>query len=1139
MQHMKTKILFLSQIVASCLLLIGISPTVHAETVDSSGSDYSFEHPIDIDLSGGNCKIKYSVSVSGTTSGDVQGGGNVNDSGELPKGGGTLHYSMSYSGAKCTNGSATTTVTVQASGECATANGSDTMVTTVVGNCPPPTNPPTTPPTTPPTDTPTPTPLITCHACLDINTSSARCDTRIVEGNYCPSGYSTAPCDVNQCKPPPPPPVRCNVCDTDTKQCVDRTYPAGTVCPEVCNLATCNPPPPPPQYENCPKCADEGTPNARCITEQVPKGTCGGRSCDESRCIPPTPPPTSPPTPKCDDADGDGMYESCKINGNGPACPNGDPWDCPKPMSTPTPTPYPTPTPTPPPIAYCQDSNGDNIYDMCAPCDNPLVLPLCTNIQDCLRPACVDNLCKPGGIGELCNPDAGYNQCKCEGPDCQYHGACVDSDGNGIYDSCKLGESGPGCDTRKGIDDCNNFGKCQNRLCIMGATSGPSCLDNTDCICDNNGICDRDAGENEQNCSNDCRGCPNGAINPPRCDQCPANYVFINNQCVPECTNGAINPPGCNQCAIGYVFCNGQCVPGDRCPDDQCPNGAINPPRCDQCPIHYSMLNGQCRPDCGNGICEPEKGETKNTCPQDCRSECGNNIVEPGEECDAGRDPQRGNGVKNSDGAYISGCNDICKLDRSRDLDCLACGCVEKTALYPDKNEEMKIAGDLQPVRYQIIVGNKSNYTPSIPVRISDAIGTDAAGRFPGKVKFQNNDPQAGAQIDARNEGYIDFPTQAKLVENKSGALVRDIHGNIVTVGSTFAFAPGIGIADGKYVPLEQRATFSVEGLKNKDGCSDINYKDNNPLNDCNRIVVEYIAQARTSRSGNELQSSTDFVRINNQASTQTNNDYADLVVSKSYVSTGNAGSLYFGNNGKINSLDTENLGKLQTGNNSIFNNISGLIVGGAQGISSYLSQILGIQSGNYGNIDQGGFNINRGSGASSAQAVGSESNLNTLAKRPDGAEVYKATNGLRIGGSGDFRVSKPTTIVVENGDLEITSNIIAENANTCSYFAIVVLNGNIFISKDVSRLDGVFVTKNGIISGDPDGTKSPVQLNVNGSLFGKINPLLNQRTFVAPPGQNGAAVQVNYNSKILTCTPPGLKDILSQVEFQQVSGGR
>jgi hypothetical protein len=40
-------------------------------------------------------------------------------------------------------------------------------------------------------------------------------------------------------------------------------------------------------------------------------------------------------------------------------------------------------------------------------------------------------------------------------------------------------------------------------------------------------------------------------------------------------------------------------------------------------------------PSCGDGVCEPSRGESGSTCPADCAPACGDAVCEPGETTDA------------------------------------------------------------------------------------------------------------------------------------------------------------------------------------------------------------------------------------------------------------------------------------------------------------------------------------------------------------------------------------------------------------------------------------------------------------------------------------------------------------------------
>ena len=93
--------------------------------------------------------------------------------------------------------------------------------------------------------------------------------------------------------------------------------------------------------------------------------------------------------------------------------------------------------------------------------------------------------------------------------------------------------------------------------------------------------------------------CPNGAINPPSCTQCPSGATMQNNQCV--CGNGGTIASQCNSCPTGQTMNNGVCG---------CGNGAINLPACNICAQGSKMINGQCQTCTLTNVCgQTSQGE--------------------------------------------------------------------------------------------------------------------------------------------------------------------------------------------------------------------------------------------------------------------------------------------------------------------------------------------------------------------------------------------------------------------------------------------------------------------------------------------------------------------------------------------------
>jgi hypothetical protein len=161
------------------------------------------------------------------------------------------------------------------------------------------------------------------------------------------------------------------------------------------------------------------------------------------------------------------------------------------------------------------------------------------------------------------------------------------------------------------------------------------------------------------------------------------------------------------------------------------------------------------------------------------------------------------------------------------------------------------------------------------------------------------------------------------------------------------------------------------------------------------------------------------------------------------------------------------------------------------------------------------------------------------LGTRPDKARIFIADQDLTINMSGQT-ISKSETIVINHGNLVIDSDIKYTpyvSGNMIPSIAFVVLDGDIIINPHVTQLDGVYVVKGEHHAIRNEGTTpSMSQLVINGSLYGNMDDLMKYRTYVGLPEENGASVIVNYDARIVSHTPPGLKDILGGMLFDQVA---
>ncbi|MBI2634379.1 hypothetical protein HYW82_01755 [Candidatus Peregrinibacteria bacterium] len=167
---------------------------------------------------------------------------------------------------------------------------------------------------------------------------------------------------------------------------------------------------------------------------------------------------------------------------------------------------------------------------------------------------------------------------------------------------------------------------------------------------------------------------------------------------------------------------------------------------------------------------------------------------------------------------------------------------------------------------------------------------------------------------------------------------------------------------------------------------------------------------------------------------------------------------------------------------------------------------------------------------------------LTTTANRQSG--VFVRTSGdLEIGNNGVYfiktgnNIPAAQTYIIRGHDLYINSNIEYgptdySKPKSIPSAAFIVLDGNIHIDKDVSRIDGIFMAvdlnrdgSDGKITSE--GGKTTTRLLINGNLIGNVYDLFKNRTGVGDPRKDEGSVTIYYDERILLNTPPGISELI------------
>jgi uncharacterized repeat protein (TIGR01451 family) len=124
--------------------------------------------------------------------------------------------------------------------------------------------------------------------------------------------------------------------------------------------------------------------------------------------------------------------------------------------------------------------------------------------------------------------------------------------------------------------------------------------------------------------------------------------------------------------------------------------------------------------------------------------------------------------------------------------------------------------------------------------------------------------------------------------------------------------------------------------------------------------------------------------------------------------------------------------------------------------------------------------------------------------------------------------LSGPRTYIVEDADLVINGDLTyADN------IAFVVKGGNIIVKKEVKKLDGVYIAipKSGVGGSIRQADETSDVLTVNGSLYGRVEDLLNKRTYIRDnsDGQIDVGTVISFASSLFRKSAPLVSEFIDE----------
>ncbi len=306
------------------------------------------------------------------------------------------------------------------------------------------------------------------------------------------------------------------------------------------------------------------------------------------------------------------------------------------------------------PNGTCQGSCVPNCFNKdCGPDGCGSSCGTCPFGSSCNSSGICVQSCVPNCTGKVCGSDGCGGVCGLCGPDeaCKSGKCIVSMDCKSLLEcnwSCPDGPAGEQCGNECWADASPEArAQWQDLIfCVLDvcgdSPSGPCFQQSIQGAC-------KSVWNSCQNCTPACTGKQCGADGcGGSCGNCPAGFAcdsFGYCLCQPQCAGKQCGNDlcggSCGTCPNGSV-CNylGKCVCMPKCDGKQCGADGCGG-TCGTCPAGQAcnplgICESPVPPSCGNGWCQPDKGETCSNCQKDCgpcNPECGDGYCSGWEDC--------------------------------------------------------------------------------------------------------------------------------------------------------------------------------------------------------------------------------------------------------------------------------------------------------------------------------------------------------------------------------------------------------------------------------------------------------------------------------------------------------------------------